>query len=86
MFFEVGRKKVGPIIFGDEIEVRYRGRMDRSQKGIFARVANGSRGESGDKIGVIRRGSHEIFFGQIPIKISNSINDGRIALEGNFFS
>ena len=86
MFFEVGRKKVGPIIFGDEIEVRYRGGMDRSQKGVFTRVANGGRGKSQNEIGVIRRGSHEIFFGQIPIKISNSINDGRIALEGDFFS
>jgi hypothetical protein len=86
MFFEVGRKKVGPIILGDEIEVRYRGRMDRSQKGVFPRVADGGGGKSRNKIGVIRSGSHEIFFGQIAIKISNSIDDGRIALKGNLLS
>ena len=86
MVVEIGRKVVRAIILGDEIEVRYRGRMDRSQKGVFTRVADGGRGKSRNKIGVIRSGSHEIFFGQIPIKISNSIDDGRIALKGNLLS
>ena len=83
MFFDVRRKEVGPIIFGDEIEVRNGSRVDRSQKGVFAWVTDRGGGKSRNEISVIRSGSHQIFFGQIPIKIFNSIDDGRIALKGN---
>ncbi len=46
MFFNVRRKEVGPVIFGDEIEVRNGSRMDRSEKGVLARVTDGGGGKS----------------------------------------
>ena len=86
MFFEITRKIVGPIVFGDEIEIRNGGRMDGSQKGVFTRVTDGCGRKSCNAIGVIRSGSQQVFFGQIPMKIFDSVDHGGIALKGNLFS
>jgi hypothetical protein len=83
MFFDVRRKKMGSVIFGDEVEIGDRSRTDSCQKGVFARVTDGGGGKSSNEIGVIRGGSHQMFFGQISIKIFNSIDHRGITLEGN---
>jgi len=63
MFFDVRRKIVRPIILGNEIKVGNRSRADGGQKGVSARITDGGGGKSSKKIGVIRSGSHQIFFG-----------------------
>ena len=83
MFFEVERKIVRPIIPGNEIKVGNRGRVDGSQKGIFARVTDGGGRKSGNTIRVIRSGSRQVFSCQIPIEILNSIDHGGITLKGD---
>ena len=81
MFFDVGRKIVRPVILGNEIEVGNRSGADGSQKGFSARITDRGGGKSGQQIGVIRSGPHQIFFGQISIKISYSIDHGGITLK-----
>ena len=83
MFFDIRRKIVGPIIFGDEIEVENGSRVDGRQKGFFARVTDGGRRKSYHKISIVRSSPQQIFLSQIPIKIFNSINHGGITLEGD---
>jgi hypothetical protein len=83
MFFEVERKIVRPIIPGNEIKVRNRGRVDGSQKGIFARIADGGGGKSCNTIRVIRSGPRQIFSCQIPVEVFDSIDHGGITLKGN---
>jgi len=63
MFFDVGRKIVRPVILGNEIEVGNRSGADGSQKGFSARIPDRGGGKSGKQIGVIRSGSHQVFFG-----------------------
>ena len=63
MFFDVGGETVRPIILGDEIKVRDGSRVDGSQEGVFAGVADGSGRKSGNDIGVIGSGSHQILPG-----------------------
>jgi len=83
MLFDIRRKIVGPIIFRNEIEVGNRSRVDGRQKGYFARVTDGGGRQSNHEVGVVRSGSHQIFFSQISIKIFNSIDHGGITLEGD---
>ena len=84
MFLDVRRKKMGSVIFGDEVEIGNRSRLDSCQKGVFARVTDRGGGKSNNEIGVVRGGSHQMFFGQISIKIFNSIDHCGVTLEGNF--
>jgi hypothetical protein len=63
MFFDVRRKIVGPIIFGDEIEVWNGSRVDGRQKGFFAWVTDGSGRKPNNQIGVVRSSSKQMFFG-----------------------
>ena len=86
VLFDVRRKIVRPVILGDEIEVGNRGWADGSQKGFSARITDRGGGKSGKQIGVIRSGPHQIFFGQISIKISYSIDHGGITLERDLLS
>ncbi len=81
MFFDVRRKIVRPVIPGNEIKVGDRSGADGCQKGVSARIADRGGGESSEEIGIIRRGSHQILFGQISVKISYSIDHGGIALK-----
>jgi hypothetical protein len=84
MFFDIRRKIMRPVILGNEIKVRNRSGADGGQKGVPARVTDGSGGKSSQEIGVIRSGSQQIFSGQISIKMSYSIDDGGITLERDF--
>jgi len=86
MVFDVRRKNMGPIIFGDEIEIGDRSRVNGSQKGVLSGVTDGGGGKSRHQIGVIRSRPHQMFFGQIPIKILNSIDHRGVALERDFHS
>jgi hypothetical protein len=81
MFFDIRRKIMRPIILGNEIKIWNRSGTAGSHKGVPARITDRSRGKSSPEIGVIRSGSQQIFFGQISIEISYSIDDGGIALE-----
>ena len=63
MFFDVRRKIVRPIILGNEIKIGNRSRVDGCHKGVSARITDGGGGKSSKEIGVIRSGSHQIFFG-----------------------
>ena len=83
MCFDVRRKIVRPIISRDEIKEGNGSGMNGSEKGIFAGITDRSRGKSSDEIGVIRCGSHQIFLGQIAVKIFYSIDHGGIALKGD---
>jgi len=86
MVLEARGKIVGPVILGYEIKVRDRSRVDGSQEGVFAGIADRSGRESGNDIGVIGSGSHQILSGYVAIEILYSIDDGRIALERDFLS
>jgi len=63
MFFDVRRKRVGAIIFGNEIEVGNGSRVDGRQKGFFARVTDGGGRKSKHEIGVVRSSPEQMFFG-----------------------
>jgi len=63
VFFDVRRKIVRAIILGNEIEVGNRSGVDSGQEGVSARITDGGGGKSSKEIGVIRSGSHQIFFG-----------------------
>ena len=86
MFFDVIRKIVRSIIPGNEIKVGNGRRVDGSEKGAFARVTDGGGGKSSNEIGVIRSGSHQVFFGQISVKIFYSIDHRGITLERDLLS
>ncbi len=53
MVFDMGREEVRSVIFGDEIKIGDRSRVEGSEDGVFPRVANGGRGEPADEIGII---------------------------------
>jgi len=74
---------MGPIVFGNEIEVWDGSRMEGCQKGFLTGVADGGGREPEHKVGIVRGLTEQMFFGQISVKIFNSINHGGITLEGN---
>ena len=74
---------MGPIIFGNEIEVWNRSRVEGCQKGFLAGITDGGGRKSNGDVGIVRGFSEQVFFGQISIKIFNSIDHGGIALEGD---
>ena len=74
---------MGPIIFGNEIEVWNGSRVEGCQKGFLAGITDGGGRKSNGEVGVIRGLPEQMFFGQISIEIFNSIDHGGIALEGN---
>jgi hypothetical protein len=53
MFFDMGREEVRPVIFGDEIKIGDRSRVEGSEDGVFSRVANRGRRKSTDEISII---------------------------------
>jgi ribosomal protein S28E/S33 len=83
MFFDIRRKVMGPIVFGDEIEIRNRSRVKSSMERVLPWVTDGGRGKPVSDIGIIGGRPSQIFFGQISVKILNSIDHCRIALEGD---
>ena len=74
---------MGPIVSGNEIEVWNGSRVEGCQKGFLAGVTDGSGRKPDDEVGVVRGSPEQMFFGQISIKIFDSIDYGGIALEGN---
>ena len=54
MFFDMRREEVRAVIFRDEIKIGDRSRVEGSEDGVFARIANGGRREPADEIGIIR--------------------------------
>ena len=74
---------MGPIIFGNEIEVWNRSRMEGCQQGFLAGAADGSGWKPNDEVGIVRGLPEQMFFSQISVKILYSIDHGGIALEGN---
>ena len=85
MFFEISRKIVGPVVFGDEVEVGDRGGGEGSKDRVFSRITDGCGGESIHEIGIIRARTQQIFFGQISVKVFDSIDHRGIALKGHPF-
>jgi hypothetical protein len=63
VFFDVRGKIVRPVVLGNEIKVGNRRGADGGQKGVSARITDRGGGKSSKEIGVIRSGSHQIFFG-----------------------
>src|SRR4030067_2682122 len=80
VFFKTLRKMMGSIIFRDEIEIGDRSGVEGSSDGFLSRIADGSWREPGKKVGMIWRRSEQMFFGQIAIKILDSIDDGGVTL------
>jgi hypothetical protein len=81
MVFDIRREVMGPVILRNEVEIRDRGRMEGSKNGFFPGVADGGGRKTVPEISIIRSGSQQIFFGQIPVKIFNSINHGGVTLK-----
>ncbi len=86
VFFDFGRKIVGPIVFGDEIEVRNRSGVERCPKRFLTGVTDGGGRKPNDEIGVVRSLFAQMFFGQISIEILNSVDHSGIALKGDVSS
>jgi len=82
---DIRRKTVGPVVLGDEVEVGDRSRVEGSMDGVFSRVTDGRRGKPIHEIGIIRGGSQHILFGQISVKVFDSIDHRGIALKGHPF-
>ena len=83
MVFNIRRKIVRPIVFGDEVKIRDRSRAERSKEGGFPRITDGGGRKPLNQISIVGGGSQEMFFGQIPIKALDSIDHCGVALERN---
>jgi hypothetical protein len=85
MFFDVRRKKMGSVIFGDEVEIGDRSRADSCQKGVFARITDGSGRKPLNEIGIVRCWPLQICLGQISVKTFNPVDHRRVTLERDPF-
>jgi hypothetical protein len=81
MVFNIGREIVGSVVFGNKVEIRNRSRIEGGKNGLFSRVTDRCGRKPALEISIIRSGSQQIFFGQIPVKILNSIDHGGVALK-----
>ena len=72
---------MGAISLGNKIEVV---RFGWGEDGLNSReswVGNWARRQAGKKISVVRRGRTQMTAGQVPVKVRNAVDDGRITLE-----
>ncbi len=82
---DIRREVMGPIIFRDKVEIRDRRRMEGRKNGLFPGVADRGKRKAGSEISIIRSRSQQIFFGQVPIKIFDPIDHGRVTLKRDLF-
>jgi len=76
---------MGPIILRDKVEIGDRSWMEGSKNGLFPGVADRGGRQAESEISVIRSGSQQVFFGQIPVKIFDPIDHGRVTLKRDLF-
>ncbi len=63
VLFDIRRKMVRPVVLRNEVKVRDGSRVDSGEEGVSSRVTDRGGGKSRKEIGVIRSGSHQVFFG-----------------------
>ena len=76
---------MGPIFFGDKVQIGSGGWIEHSLDRCSPGIANGTGGQTSPGVGVIGSVGLEVGFGEVAVEIFESINHRGIALKPNPF-